>query len=108
MQNILSGDMEKSSESNLGILSSGLILECGHKHLYTVIKKDIDGLHKDKLHRLTPASFTVSRTFWFFLERRKKGQKFISIRSPFSSIIFRHLFNNQIFHKLIKLQRISR
>jgi len=63
MQNILSGDMEKSSESNLGILSSGLILECGHKHLYTVIKKDIDGLHKDKLHRLTPASFTISVLF---------------------------------------------
>ena len=78
MQNILSGDMEKSSASNLGILSSCLIPECGHKHLYTVIKKDIDGLHKDKLHRLTPASFTVSAT--------KLGRPVETSSSPFVQI----------------------
>lgn len=59
MQTILSDDKEKASDSNLGILSSCLIPEWGHKHLYTMIKKDIDGLHKDKLHRLAPSSFTV-------------------------------------------------
>ena len=60
MQNVLSAYTEKHSESNLGVLSACLIPEYGHKHLYTLIKKDIDGLHKDKLHRLTPSSFTVS------------------------------------------------
>jgi hypothetical protein len=63
MQTILSDDLKKQSESNLGILNSCLIPECGHKHLYTMIKKDIDGLHKDKLHRLAPSSFTVSLLF---------------------------------------------
>jgi hypothetical protein len=63
MQTILSDDIEKASESNLGTLSSCLIPECGHKHLYTMIKKDIDGLHKDKFHRLAPSSFTVSLLF---------------------------------------------
>jgi hypothetical protein len=28
-----------------------------------MIKKDIDGLHKDKFHRLAPSSFTVSLLF---------------------------------------------
>jgi hypothetical protein len=28
-----------------------------------MIKKDIDGLHKDKFHRLAPSSFAVS-LFW--------------------------------------------
>jgi len=59
MQSILSDDIEKPCESNLGT-SSCLIPECGHKHLYTMVKKDIDGLHKDKFHRLAPSSFTVS------------------------------------------------
>ncbi|CAF1136540.1 unnamed protein product [Adineta ricciae] len=63
MQNVLSVYTEKHSESNLGVLSACLIPEYGHKHLYTLIKKDIDGLHKDKLHRLTPPSFTVSVLF---------------------------------------------
>lgn len=66
MQTILSDDIEKSGESNLGTLSSYLIPECGHKHLYTMIKKDIDGLHKDKLHRFAPSSFTVSSFSFVF------------------------------------------
>jgi hypothetical protein len=60
MQAILSDNIEKQCESNLGTLSSCLISECGHKHLYTMVKRDIDGLHKDKFHRLAPSSFTVS------------------------------------------------
>jgi hypothetical protein len=63
MQTILSADIERAAESNLGTLSSCLIPECGHKHLYTMVKKDIDGLHKDKFHRLAPSSFTVSLLF---------------------------------------------
>ncbi|CAF1299673.1 unnamed protein product [Adineta steineri] len=63
MQNILSVYTEKYPESNLGVLSACLIPEYGHKHLYTMIKKDIDGFHKDKLHRLAPSSFTVSVLF---------------------------------------------
>mgnify|MGYP006892785000 CR=1 FL=1 len=66
MQAILIDNIEKQSESNLGTLSSCLIAECGHKHLYTMIKKDLDGLHKDKFHRLAPSSFTV-RCFVLFL-----------------------------------------
>lgn len=58
MQTILSN--EKSLDSKLGTLSSCLIPECGHKHLYTMTKTDIDGLHKDKFHRLAPSSLTVS------------------------------------------------
>jgi len=60
MQTILSNNIGKQPESNLGTLNSYLIPECGHKHLYTMIKNDIDGLHKDKFHRLAPSSFTVS------------------------------------------------
>lgn len=60
MQRILSDDHDTYLNSNLGVLSSCLIPECGHKHLYTMTKKDIDGLHKDKFHRLAPPSFTVS------------------------------------------------
>jgi len=60
MQLILTTYQEKYPESNLGVLSACLIPEYGHKHLYTMLKKDIDGLHKDKLHRLAPSSFTVS------------------------------------------------
>lgn len=63
MQFILSNYNEKHPESNLGILNSCLIPEFGHKHLYTMTKKDIDGLHKDKFHRLVPASFAVSVLF---------------------------------------------
>ncbi|CAF1114506.1 unnamed protein product [Adineta steineri] len=63
VRTILSNNIEKQPESNLGILKSCLIPECGHKHLYTMIKKDIDGLHKDKFHRLAPSSFTVSVLF---------------------------------------------
>ncbi|CAF3732364.1 unnamed protein product [Rotaria sp. Silwood1] len=63
MQTILSNVSEKQSESKLGTLSSCLIPECGHKHLYTMTKTDIDGLHKDKFHRLAPSSFTVSVLF---------------------------------------------
>lgn len=59
MQFILSTYTEKHPESNLGVLSSCLIPEYGHKFLYTMNKKDVDGLHKDKLHRLTPLTFTV-------------------------------------------------
>lgn len=60
MQFILSNYNEKHPESNLGVLSSCLIPEFGHKHLYTMMKKDLDGLHKDKFHRVAPSSFTVS------------------------------------------------
>ncbi|CAF2197638.1 unnamed protein product [Rotaria magnacalcarata] len=63
MQAILSDVNERQAESKLGTLSSCLISECGHKHLYTMTKTDIDGLHKDKLHRLSPSSFTVSVLF---------------------------------------------
>ncbi|CAF1024382.1 unnamed protein product [Rotaria sordida] len=63
MQTILSNVSEKQSESKLGTLGSCLIPECGHKHLYTMTKTDIDGLHKDKLHRLAPSSFTISVLF---------------------------------------------
>ncbi|CAF2729481.1 unnamed protein product [Rotaria sp. Silwood2] len=63
MQTILSNVGEKRPESKLGTLSSCLIPECGHKHLYTMTKTDIDGLHKDKFHRLVPSSFTVSVLF---------------------------------------------
>ena len=59
MQFILSNYNEKYPESNLSIINSCLIPEYGHKYIYTMNKKDIDGLHKDKLHRLTPSSFTV-------------------------------------------------
>jgi hypothetical protein len=59
MQFILSNYTEKHPESNLGVLSSCLIPEYGHKYLYTMYKKDIDRLHKDKFHRLVPSSFTV-------------------------------------------------
>jgi hypothetical protein len=59
MQFILSNYTEKHTESNLGVLTSCLIPEYGHKYLYTMNKKDIDGLHKDKFHRLAPSSFTV-------------------------------------------------
>jgi hypothetical protein len=62
MQFILINYNEKHSESNLGVLNSYLIPEYGHKHLYTMNKRDIDGLHKDKFHRLAPSSFTVSFT----------------------------------------------
>jgi hypothetical protein len=65
MQFILSNYNEKYPESNLGILNSCLIPEYGHKYIYTMTKKDIDGLHKDKLHRLTPSSFTVKFHFSF-------------------------------------------
>ena len=60
MQTILNDNIERQCESNLGTLSSCLIPECGHKHIYTLVKRDIDGLHKDKFHRLAPSSFTVS------------------------------------------------
>lgn len=60
MQTILSNNIDKQPESNLGVLKSYLIPGCGLKHVYTMIKKDIDGLHKDKLNRLAPSSFTVS------------------------------------------------
>lgn len=60
MQEILIDVNEKSPESKLGTLRSCLISECGLKHLYTMTKADIDGLHKDKFHRLAPSSFTVS------------------------------------------------
>ena len=60
MQLILSNYNEKHPESSLGVLNSYLIPEYGHKHLYTMSKRDIDGLHKDKFHRLAPSSFTVS------------------------------------------------
>jgi len=55
--------LKNQCESNLGTLSSCLIAECGHKHLYTMVKRDIDGLHKDKFHRLSPSSFTISVLF---------------------------------------------
>ena len=60
MQKILSDNIEKQPESKLGTVSSCLIPEYGHKYLYTMIKTDIDRLHKDKLHRLAPSSLTVS------------------------------------------------
>jgi hypothetical protein len=60
MQFILSTYNEEHPDSNLGRLSSCLIPESGHKHLYTMTKKDMDGLHKDKFHRSAPSSFTVS------------------------------------------------
>ncbi|CAF4231353.1 unnamed protein product [Rotaria sp. Silwood2] len=65
MQFLLSSYNEKHSESNLGVLSSCLIPEFGHKHLYTMTKKDIDGLHKDRIHRLVPASFTDQHCIWY-------------------------------------------
>ncbi|CAF1145574.1 unnamed protein product [Adineta ricciae] len=63
LRTILSDNSDKQPESNLGILKSCLIPNYGHTHLYTMIKKDIDGLHKDKLHRLAPPSFSVSVLF---------------------------------------------
>lgn len=63
MQLILNDYNEKYPESHLGVLKSYLIAEYGHKHLYTLRKRDIDGLHKDKLHRLAPATFTVNIFF---------------------------------------------
>lgn len=59
MQALLSNYQEKYPESNLGILNSCLIPEYGHKSIYTMTKQDLDGLHKDKIHRLAPSSFTV-------------------------------------------------
>lgn len=59
LRTILSDSHDKQLESNLGLLKSCLIPNYGHTHLYTMIKKDIDGLHKDKLHRLAPPSFSV-------------------------------------------------
>jgi len=63
MQFILSNCNEKHSESTLGVLNSCLIPEFGHKYLYTMNKNDLDGLHKDKFHRLAPLSFTISVLF---------------------------------------------
>ncbi|UJR31468.1 hypothetical protein I4U23_018957 [Adineta vaga] len=63
LRTILSDNIGKQPDSNLGLLKSCLIPSYGHTHLYTVIKKDIDGLHKDKLNRLTPPSFAVSVLF---------------------------------------------
>lgn len=63
MQLLLSNYQEKYPESNLGILNSCLISEYGHKSIYTMTKQDLDGLHKDKLHRLAPSSFTISVLF---------------------------------------------
>jgi hypothetical protein len=68
MQSILSNYNEKHPESNLGILNSCLIPEYGHKYIYTLNKKDIDGLHKDKFHRLVPSSFTVSLEFCYGID----------------------------------------
>lgn len=60
MQSILSNYNENHPDSHLGVLNSYLIPEYGHKHLYTLHKRNIDGLHKDKLHRLAPTTFTVN------------------------------------------------
>jgi hypothetical protein len=83
MQFILSNYTEKHPESNLGVLTSYLIPEYGLKHIYTMIKKDIDGLHKDKLHRLVPPSFTVSFIIHLI-------DRLLLFRFLFYLIIFQH------------------
>ncbi|CAF0790542.1 unnamed protein product [Didymodactylos carnosus] len=62
MQKILTAT-DKKPESNLGTLTSCLINDAGHKHVYTLIKKDIDRLHKDKYRRETPDTFSISVLF---------------------------------------------
>lgn len=78
MQTVLCNVNEKQPDSKLGTLSSCLIPECGHKHLYTMTKADIDGLHKDKFHRLAPSSFTVSSIRTDYVRKENFWVKYIS------------------------------
>jgi len=57
---LLDNDQKLDQESNLGKLDSYLIPKYGLKSIYTMTKKDLDGLHKDHLDRLAPSSFTVN------------------------------------------------